>query len=84
LDSDKSEIPAAEFQVFPNPAVDVLNIQSSATLKTLALFDMQGKIVLQNEISNEALTQQLNISNLPKGVYFLRVNNGQAQRIIKN
>lgn len=84
LENDKNETPIAEVRVFPNPAVDVLNIESSETLKTLALFDLQGKTVLQNEISDESLTQQVNISQLPKGIYFLRVNNGTAQRIVKN
>ena len=64
--------------VYPNPAADFLNIefddpvQNSSKIRILNLF---GDEVLKEEITaNEFLTKKrLNLSHLPKGVYFLKI-----------
>jgi hypothetical protein len=63
--------------IYPNPASDVLNIEAVTPLPTASgcaismvqVFDLQGREI---GLSNNNLTQ-INISQLPLGVYFVRV-----------
>lgn len=68
--------------VYPNPTKDILHIQSEQNIRSLQLISMEGKIVRKY-----AATQELNIENLPKGAYLLKIQleNGQMEtkKIIK-
>lgn len=60
--------------IFPNPAKDVLYVSGLSGMNNaiIALFDMQGRLVLsQSYQGNETM---LNISTLPNGVYFVQVS----------
>lgn len=74
-----------ELLIFPNPANDVLFIQSQneQQIDVVILYDMMGKISIQSTVGQR--NTQLNTADLPAGVYVLSVNqNGQQlkQRII--
>jgi hypothetical protein len=80
LDTDVATIDfgkTKDVKVFPNPtdgniAVQLnFDIQNSAQLR---LTDMTGKIVLENRAFNKVT--ELNLNNLPKGVYLLQVIHG--------
>lgn len=70
----------AKVLVYPNPTVDVVHIDSK-NLKSAVLYDMNGKKILE---SNKT---EINVSQLPKGVYVLRIvtadNNIVSSKIIK-
>ena len=69
-----------EIDVYPNPAVDHLNV-SIPTLQEdmqFALFDMQGKLIEQQKINSEAFT--IGFSNMSTGNYLLVFSN-KDQRI---
>ncbi len=69
-----------EIDVYPNPAVDYLNV-SIPTLQEdmqFALFDMQGKLIEQQKINNQAFT--IGFSNMSTGNYLLVFSN-KDQRI---
>lgn len=58
------------FSVYPNPASDFVTIASQITgVKSVAIFDVLGKEVLNTTVANE----RLNISALNSGVYVLRI-----------
>ncbi|NLA23412.1 MAG: T9SS type A sorting domain-containing protein, partial [Bacteroidales bacterium] len=59
--------------IYPNPAKDILNINSKDNLKSVKLIAIDGKIVLNQDINNTSTT--LDISTLPAGVYFLNLEN---------
>ena len=71
--------------VYPNPVSEVLKIRNSSannTLKTnLSLSDISGKTVLNRTINQEFT--EINVSELPEGVYFLRLNNSKETLIQK-
>ena len=69
-----------EIDVYPNPAVDYLNV-SIPTLQEdmqFALFDMQGKLIEQQKINSQAFT--IGFSNMSTGNYLLVFSN-KDQRI---
>ena len=57
-------------KIYPNPAKNILNITSdSFEVKNVEIYNLLGKLVLFEAVSN----QNLNISALNKGVYFVKV-----------
>lgn len=73
----------SEISLYPNPSSDVLKINStSGQLFNLQLFDILGKKLEEVNNSNE-----IDISNLSKGTYFLKINLEDAsvvKKVIKN
>ena len=66
-----------KIKVFPNPAFDFITIDAEGTNQihegTLSIMDSLGRIILS--IKNYALGEQVFISNLPKGYYFVQLEN---------
>lgn len=58
------------FAIYPNPAKDVVNINTNAAKFDYQLINSVGQVVL-NGTSNGA--HQINVSNINKGVYFLKI-----------
>lgn len=56
-----------EANVYPNPASDILNIQTAESIRNVTAYNIAGQKVLQ------ANTQTLNVSALKAGVYILKV-----------
>jgi hypothetical protein len=66
------ESPLFEASVYPNPASDVLNIVATQLTKgTVQIINLQGQLLFTEEMESEKL---LDISMLPNGIYFARVN----------
>lgn len=60
----------SQISVFPNPASDVLNVKIPAgvDIQSVQLYDVLGKVVGNTIVNNE-----INISNLSRGVYILNM-----------
>lgn len=56
-----------EIDIFPNPTSDILYINSFQNIAQLYLFDITGKLLL-----SQFGTKQINIKNLPKGIYIVK------------
>jgi len=68
--------------VYPNPAVNVLNITlNSNELFNLTITDLNGKQILAERISN--LSNMVDISNISSGMYLLRIANSNVQSTTK-
>lgn len=73
----------SKVSVYPNPAVNKLNIQSKTKIKSISVFSLNGNRVLsiKNNIENT-----INLSKLNTGIYIVKLetNNGyQFKKIIK-
>lgn len=55
--------------VFPNPATDVLNIQSVKMLESIEIYDLSGRMVCRSMNAGETA---INVSGLTPGVYFVK------------
>lgn len=72
-------------KMYPNPTSHQLQIEveDSETL-TLQLFDLQGKILQRQTISQEQTT--LDLANLPDGIYWVRLTGAQgvwSEQVVK-
>lgn len=68
----------ADISVYPNPATNVLNIQSSQYITDVSLTDESGRVI--SEVADvQSIRCQLNTTALSPGIYFVRISNGQGQ-----
>ena len=58
-----------EFSVYPNPAKDVLHIETDQVVNGINIYDLSGKEVEVGTFKNSAV----NISALQSGMYFIRI-----------
>lgn len=86
--NDVAENEETGVEVYPNPAKDILIIKSDvlemchgASLQEYTITNITGQIMMRGTISSD--NQQINIENLPDGMYFVNINN-QIVKIIKN
>lgn len=68
----KSESTIPEFTIYPNPAKNLLNIKSNNTILSFQLFDLNGKLLLTQDIQNKIYS--IDTSNLIPGSYILKLN----------
>ena len=62
-------------QLNPNPATSMVTIMEAEEYHTVSIFDQVGKIVLQRSINN---SRTLDISELPSGLYLVRLEGNDA------
>jgi hypothetical protein len=67
-----------EVTLYPNPAHSELNAvyDASADIKTIAVYNVIGKAMMVYRVNNTSAN--LNIENLPSGVYFVRMVNSEG------
>jgi hypothetical protein len=70
-----------EIVLFPNPAVDYIQVSGLEDVRQYSVFNLLGQ-----EVKNGLITEmgQIQIGELQKGLYFLRIGNGPASRFVKN
>jgi hypothetical protein len=70
------------FSIYPNPTNGMLTINSTSTVSKITVYNNLGQLLLTSEKSN-----QINISSLSEGIYFVKIKdeNGQTEtkKIIK-
>ena len=70
--------------IYPNPTHSIINIKSESIIKSVQLFDVQGRL-LQTRLINET-DSVLDISEKSNGIYFLKItseNGIKTEKIIK-
>lgn len=65
----------ASFSIYPNPADDVVTIQSGNSLQaaTANIYDISGKLLLSKQFASGAGTNTINTNALPAGLYIVDV-----------
>ena len=64
-----------ELRLFPNPTDGpfTINLPDKLSIGTIVIYNINGEIVIQQELSTSLNRHQLNISDLPEGNYRLEV-----------
>lgn len=71
-----------DLTVTPNPASAVVNVASSFPIETIKVTDATGKVWLVLP-GNRELRQEVNISLLPSGFYYLTVSTVHESKVVK-
>ncbi|MBL0310853.1 MAG: T9SS type A sorting domain-containing protein [Bacteroidetes bacterium] len=65
------------FDVYPNPASTTVTVSTSEKVSMLLLMDLQGRVVMEQTVSHPTTqTLSFSVSELSKGIYFLKAVNG--------
>ncbi len=69
----------ATISVYPNPIINIINIQSGEINSTAILTDVNGKVLISSRFN---FSTSIDATGLSKGIYFLGVN-GVTTKLIK-
>lgn len=79
-----NQISSADFNIYPNPVKDVLNINTSHLIKNVTIYDITGKAVQNlSRIQNN----QISTESLSVGIYILKIETDLGsifQKLIKS
>jgi Secretion system C-terminal sorting domain len=70
--------------IFPNPTQSIINVKSDNSIKSIQLYDVQGRL-LQTKLTAETSTS-IDISDKSNGIYFLKITSNKGikvERIVK-
>ncbi|MBK7855505.1 MAG: T9SS type A sorting domain-containing protein [Bacteroidetes bacterium] len=75
------------FEVYPNPASDVVNIQLSEIMQhenlNVSILNVQGREIFKTHVQHTNSRFRINLSDLLPGIYFIKLET-QAHTAIKN
>ncbi|WP_334125612.1 T9SS type A sorting domain-containing protein [Empedobacter brevis] len=75
-----SDVNTVKFEVYPNPATELIHIETKGQVSSSILYNMAGQKVLNSE------HKQIDVSSLPKGIYILKTTidgKDMTKKIIK-
>jgi hypothetical protein len=81
--SSISSIPTSNtyITVFPNPASNIIHIQSDRKdIRSLIFYNLQGVPILEKQGHGDTL--DLDISDIPSGMYFVLINGSYFEKVI--
>jgi hypothetical protein len=80
--TDIKTMKASTINVYPNPATDYVNIHlpDNVYQAIFTLYDMQSKVLLQQEIGNQ---DAVSVSNFAKGIYIYNVTTDKQNYVGK-
>lgn len=66
-----------KLRIYPNPVSEVLNIEfiNSKELEHLVIYDIHGKVMVNEKLKLKNSITQIDISKLKSGIYFSRIGN---------
>jgi hypothetical protein len=78
-----SEPESSQISIYPNPATDKLILKTSVTSTSshLSIMNLNGQELIVQPITEPKT--QIDISNLPRGVYFVRLTNNKTVEVRK-
>jgi len=69
---------AASFQIYPNPAVNSINIEGAKINDSYTISDIQGQVIAKGII--ESASQSIDVTTLLSGAYLVQIN-GAVKKI---
>ena len=81
LNTDEFE--TNSIKLYPNPVISVLNVNIGSNLinQTYTIIDGLGRVVLNGKLNDVEST--INVEQLSKGIYYLKVSGNSATKFIK-
>ena len=81
LDTDEFEI--RSLKLYPNPVVSILNVKADNNLinQPYTIIDGLGRVVLNGKLNDVEST--INVEQLSKGIYYLKIAGNSATKFIK-
>jgi hypothetical protein len=77
------------FSISPNPVISDILISNTnqsdilKELKSIRITDLSGATVLYKEFGRDTFNTTLNVSDLPSGMYIVKINDSESYKIVK-
>ena len=84
LGTEDQSVKMDKIEIYPNPAIDIVNFSSKSEIKDITIYDVSGKVIINSKKSGTNL--QIDVSGLPKGIYLANVKTdkgNRSQKLIK-
>ncbi len=69
------------FRIYPNPSSGTVNIESSAQINGIQVFNNAGQMIMDNVV--KAGQYQFDVSNYEKGVYYIKLETSEGKMFRK-
>ena len=69
-------------RISPNPTTGIITISAQTTIETIEIYNIAGSLVMR-QAHVGTTTISLDLSDLADGMYFVKVNDGKAVKVIK-
>ena len=71
--------------IFPNPVKTNFTVKADSKIEKVEILSESGQVVETENFGNSGLTEyEMNVSNIPNGIYFVRINDVSTQKLIIN
>ena len=70
-----------ELDIYPNPAQNELNIKAPFPITNLSISNLIGKTIYCTECNSGVVN--VDVSDLPAGVYFVKINGTEVRKFVK-
>jgi hypothetical protein len=70
-----------EVTIYPNPAASELTISATEKMTTISITNLLGQAVYTHEYNTQQL--QVDVAELPKGIYLIRINGTDVRKFLK-
>ena len=79
--TNTNQLTENSFKVFPNPAKDILFIESKNIVNKVSIFNLMGKEILTKTIEKPTENIELNFleNNIPNGIYFIKIQSSEGE-----
>ena len=67
------------FNIYPNPANDMLNIEANVEIEKVLIYDVFGKTQKLKNSETQKFENTLDISDLNSGVYFIKITTDKGE-----
>ena len=68
-------------RIYPNPVIDIVNVQTNSDNGTIEIFDLTGKQISSSNYTSEVF--QLNVSSFPSGTYYAVISSETSRKTTK-
>ncbi|AEA42789.1 T9SS type A sorting domain-containing protein [Fluviicola taffensis] len=79
LSLNESEL--TKVSVFPNPSSGMFELSSEIPLNKIRLVNLLGSVL--REFDSNVTSQQIDLSDLPQGTYYLNIENSNGEHLVK-
>jgi sugar lactone lactonase YvrE len=81
LSVDEIPVSTTGVVIHPNPVQDVLSVVTADKITSLTVTNLLGQTIYNNVYSNEDV--QVDVTDLPKGMYLVRINGTEVRKFVK-
>ena len=67
--------------IYPNPTSDVINIKSISTIKSMELYDVQGRLLMVR--MSDQLNEVIDLTSKSDGIYFVKITTDKGVKVEK-